>query len=81
MDPQANLRLPAVGWLVARDITLKANRGFMTPDYNATHQMVLDSRLKLESLVTFRFSLDGWAAAFDAFTDARSQSVQVLIEP
>jgi len=30
--PRASLRLPPVGWLVARDATVTANRGFMTPD-------------------------------------------------
>ena len=81
VDPRASLRLPAVGWLIARDMTVTANRGFMTPDYTAAHQMVLQGRLQLDPLVTHRFSLDDWLPAFEAFTDPGRQSVQVLIEP
>lgn len=81
VDPRASLRLPPVGWLVARDVTVTANRGFMTPDYNAAHRLVQDGRLLMETLVTCRFPLDDWAEAFAAFVDPERQSVQVLMEP
>ena len=81
VDPRASLRLPPVGWLVARDATVTANRGFVTPDYNAAHRLVQDGRLQVETLVTCRFPLDDWAEAFEAFVDPERQSVQVLMEP
>ena len=35
----------------------------------------------METLATYRFPLDEWAAAFEAFADPARPSVQVLMEP
>ena len=53
----------------------------MSPDYNAAHRLVQDSRRQMETLVTCRFPLDDWAEAFEAFVDPERQSVKILIEP
>ena len=57
-DPRATLTLSPFDLLVARGITLRANRGFMTPDYTRAHRMLSDSMVDAKSLITYRFPLD-----------------------
>ncbi len=80
-DPAATITLSPSDLLVARSVTLRGNRGFMTPDYTRAHQMLADGVVEVKSLITYRFPLEDWEAAFDRFTDPAQQTAQVLIVP
>ena len=80
-DPEVTVTFSPFGLLVARSVTLRANRGFTTPDYTRAYQMLLDGIVDMKSLITSRFQLEDWESAFEAFSGAASQTVQVLVTP
>ena len=77
--PGATVTFSPFDLLVSRSVTLRGNRGFMTPDYTRAHQMLADGIIDVKSLITCRFPLEDWEMAFDKFTHPAHQTVQVLI--
>ena len=80
-DPEATIPFSPFDLLVARSVTLRANRGFTTPDYTRAYHMLSDGVVDVKSLITSRFKLEDWESAFEAFTGPASQTVQVLVTP
>ena len=80
-DPHVTVTLSPFQLLVARSAVLRANRGFVTPDYTQAHQMLADGVVELGPLVSSRHTLEDWESAFEAFTDPAGGTVQVLITP
>ncbi len=80
-DPGATVTFLPFDLLVSRSVTLRGNRGFMTPDYTRAHQMLANRRIDVKSLITCKFPLEDWETAFDRFTQPAHQTVQVLITP
>lgn len=80
-DPEATVTFSPFDLLVARSVTLRANRGFTTPDYTRAYHMLSDGVVDVRSLITSRFQMKEWESAFEAFTGAASQTVQVLVTP
>ena len=80
-DPEVTVTYSPFHLLVARSVTLRANRGFTTPDYTRAYHLLSDGEVDVKSLITSRFPLEDWESAFDAFTGPASQAVQVLLTP
>lgn len=79
--PHVKVTLSPFHLLVARSVILRANRGFMTPDYTQAHQMLSDGIVDVMQLISSRHVLEDWESAFEAFTDEGGNTVQALIIP
>ena len=61
-DPAVRMTISPFDLLVARSVTLRANRGFITPDYTRANRMLSDGDVDARSLVTSEFDLEEWGA-------------------
>ena len=67
--------------LVARAVTMVPNRGWSTPDYQQALDLVSCGMVDVKSVITHRFPLERWEAAFDLFADVDGGALHVAIEP
>lgn len=80
-DPTAEITLSPHRLLVARAVSVQANRGWLTPDFLRAHELVAGGMVDVKPLVTHTFALQDWEQAFDIFTNPESQAVQVVLAP
>ncbi len=67
--------------LVAKAVTLVPNRGWSTPDYQQALDLVSCGMVDVKAVITHRFPLERWEAAFDLFADVDGGALHVGIEP
>ena len=67
--------------LVAKSITMVPNRGWSTPDYQQALDLVSYGMVDVKAVITHRFPLKQWEAAFDLFADVDGGALHVGIEP
>ena len=79
--PAVNVTFSPRDLLVNKSVTLQANRGWMTKDFVKALDLVAGGMVNVDPLITHRFPLESWEAAFDVFTDPVSDAVQVVLEP
>ena len=80
-DPTAEVTLSPFRLLVARSVSLQANRGWTTADFTWAVELLSSGSVDVKSVISHTFSLDAWETAFDTFTEDESQALQVLIAP
>ncbi len=80
-DPTVEITLSPHRLLVTRAVSVQANRGWLTPDFERAHALVANGMVDVKSLVTHTFPLQDWEQAFDLFTSGESQAVQVVLAP
>ncbi len=80
-DPSVEITFSPFNLLVARSVVMRANRGWLTPDYVRALKLISDGMLDAKSLITHRFSLEQWEEAFETFSTKRGNAIQVAIEP
>jgi L-iditol 2-dehydrogenase len=80
-DPSVEITFSPFNLLVARSVVMRANRGWLTPDYVRALKLISDGMLDAKSLITHRFSLAQWEEAFETFSTNRGNAIQVAIEP
>lgn len=81
VSPTATVEFAPIPLLVSRGVSLRGNRGFMTPDYTRAHGLLSEGIVEVNPLITYTYTLSNWKSAFRAFTDPAQQTVQVLITP
>ena len=67
--------------LVAKSVTMVPNRGWSTPDYQQALDLVSCGMVDVRAVITHRFPLERWEAAFDLFADVDGGALHVGIEP
>ena len=67
--------------LVAKSVTMVPNRGWSTPDYQQALDLVSCGMVDVKAVITHRFSLEKWEAAFDLFADVDGGALHIGIEP
>ena len=67
--------------LVAKSVTLVPNRGWSTPDYQQALDLVSYGMVDVKAVITHRFPLEQWEAAFELFADVDGGALHVGIEP
>jgi threonine dehydrogenase-like Zn-dependent dehydrogenase len=80
-DPRVEVSLSPFRLLVSRRVTLKANRGWLTPDFTRALELVSDGVVDVKPLTTHRFSLEEWEDAYETFATRAGHTVQVAIGP
>jgi threonine dehydrogenase-like Zn-dependent dehydrogenase len=80
-DPTAEILVSPHRLLVARAVSLQANRGWLTVDFTQAHELISSGLVDVKPLITHTFSLQEWERAFDTFTSREGQAVQVVIAP
>jgi len=80
-DPALELPVPLFRVLVARAVTLRANRGWSTKDFTQAHELLARGLVAVTPVVTHRFALADWQQAFATFTDGAGEAAQVLLIP
>ncbi len=80
-DPRAEITLSPHRLLVARAVSLQANRGWLTADFTQACELVSGGMVDVKPLVTHTFPLQDWERAFDTFTSRESQAIQVVLAP
>ena len=80
-DPSVEITFSPFNLLVARSVVIRANRGWLTPDYVMALKLISDGMVDAKSLITHRFSLAQWEEAFETFSTRRDNAIQVAIEP
>lgn len=80
-DPTVNVTFSPRDLLVNKSVTLRANRGWMTKDFVKALDLVASGIVNVDPLITYRFPLESWEAAFDIFADPVGDAVQVVLEP
>ena len=67
--------------LVTRNASLVPNTGWSTPDYQQALDLVSYGMVDVKAVITHRYPLERWEAAFDLFADVDSGALHVCIEP
>ena len=80
-DPTVEVPLSPSRHLLSKALTLTVNRGWRTEDFARAVDLVTSSVVDVLPLVTHRYPLYEWEAAFDTFTDTDGEAVQVVLTP
>jgi L-iditol 2-dehydrogenase len=80
-DPGVEVTLSPFRLLVSRRVTLRANRGWLTPDFTRALELVSQGAVDVKPLTTHRFSLAEWKDAYETFATGTGHAVQVAIGP
>ena len=67
--------------LVAKNATMVPNTGWSTPDYQQALDLVSRGMVDVKAVITHRYPLERWEAAFDLFADVDGGALHVCIEP
>ena len=66
---------------MTKNATLVPNTGWSTPDYQQALDLVSRGMVDVKAVITHRYPLERWEAAFDLFADVDSGALHVGIEP
>ena len=80
-DPTVEVTLAPFSLLVARSVSLQANRGWRTEDFAKALELVTRKMVDVDALITEKLPLESWKTAFETFADPEAQAVQLVLEP